>query len=177
MGIKLDIGCGPNKKPGHLGVDKFKFNNVDFVCDLGKEKLPCADSTVEEIHASHFLEHLNAEERVHLMNEAYRVLEPKGRVTIICPYWGSGRAYGDPTHQWPPISDFWFYYLDEKWRMENAPHTDKRHWEKGYSCNFEATWGYTLHGEIISRNMEFQQFATMFYKEAVQDICATLIKR
>lgn len=177
MGIKLDIGCGPNKRPGYLGVDRFRFSGVDFVCDLGKDKLPCGDNTVEEIHASHFLEHLNAEERVYLMNEAYRVLERGGKFIIICPYWASGRAYGDPTHQWPPISDFWFYYLDHKWRMENAPHTDKKYWEKGFECDFESTWGYGLHGEMLSRNMEFQQFATMFYKEAIQDICATLTKR
>lgn len=177
MNIKIDLGCGPNKKEGFIGVDKIKFDNVDYVCDLGNERLPFSDETVDEIHASHFLEHLTAEQRVFLINEAYRVLKKKAFMTIICPYWASGRAYGDPTHQWPPITDFWFFYLDKSWRDKNAPHTDKSNWEKGFDCDFDSTWGYILHPDIILRNVEFQQFAATFYKEAIQDIHATITKR
>lgn len=177
MGLKIDLGCGSKKREGFLGVDKIRFDGVDYVCDLGNERLPFADNTIEEAYASHFVEHLTATQRVFLVNEVHRVLIPKGFMTIICPYWGSSRAYGDPTHQWPPVSDFWFLYLDRKWRMENAPHTDQQHWDQGYACDFECTWGYNLHGDLLVRNNEFQQFAATFYKEAIQDIHATITKK
>jgi hypothetical protein len=36
--LKLDLGCGKNKKPGFLGVDSRKFDGVDWVADLRAEK-------------------------------------------------------------------------------------------------------------------------------------------
>ena len=168
--LKLDLGCGKNKKQGFWGVDERKFNGVDQVCDL-KKKFPWKDNSVEEIHCSHFLEHLTGVERVQFMNEVYRVLIPDGKITLITPHWNSCRAYGDYTHQWPPVSEFWFYYLSKDWRAVNAPHNDL------YECNFESSWGYSMHQAIVSRNQEYQQNALQWYKEAAQDICATLIKK
>jgi hypothetical protein len=87
------------------------------------------------------------------------------------PHWASCRAYGDLTHQWPPVSEFWFYYLNADWRKQNAPHNDT------YTCDFDAVWGYGMHPTITTRNQEYQQFAMANYKEAVQDIHATLTKK
>jgi ubiquinone/menaquinone biosynthesis C-methylase UbiE len=170
--LKLDIGCGTNKKEGFLGIDILKFDGVDVVLDVRKTPWPWKDNSVDEMHSSHFLEHLTADERCRFMNEAYRVLKPKAKMTIVVPHWASGRAFGDPTHQWPPISEFWFYYLDKKWREKEAPHTNSL-----LKCDFESTWGYSVHQLLTTRNQEFQQFAINFYKEAVQDIIATVIKR
>lgn len=174
--MKIDIGCGPNKKQGFTGIDAIAFPGVDYVCKVGVEKLPFPDNFIEEAHTSHFVEHLTQEQRIQFVNELYRVLKPGAKATIICPYWASGRAYGDLTHQWPPVTDFWFYYLGKEWRMANAPHNDSSNWAEGYSCNFSATWGYVLHGNIITRNTEYQEFAATFYKEAIQDVHATLTK-
>ena len=71
----------------------------------------------------------------------------------------------------------WFYYLDPKWRETNAPHTDIKHNPQGFKCNFDATWGYGIHPQIQLRNQEFQQFAVNFYKEAAQDLHATVTAR
>lgn len=175
--IRLDIGCGPNKKPDHIGIDRIAFAGVDHILNAGADRWPFEDGTVESIHTSHFLEHLTATERVHFVNEAYRVLRVGGQVTIIVPHWASNRAYGDPTHQWPPVSEMWFYYLDKGWRAGNAPHTDAEHWPQGYSCDFLATWGYSLHPTLLVRNQEYQGYALSFLKEAAQDIHATLTKK
>lgn len=175
--IRLDLGCGPNKRDGHIGIDSIRFPGVDHVLDLGSKRLPYKDGTVTSIWTSHFVEHLTATERCHLFNEAHRVLIPKGQMVMVVPFWGSSRAYGDPTHQWPPIGEMWFYYLNREWRKSNAPHTDKKHWAQGYDCDFDATWGVAMHPEFAGRSPETQQFAATFYKEAVQDIQATLTKR
>lgn len=173
--IKLDIGSGPNPKEGFEGVDQYGFNGkVKHVMDIRRYPWPWKTSSVEEIHCSHFLEHLNGQERCAFLNECYRVLVPDGKMTIITPHWASNRAYGDPTHQWPPVSEMSFYYISKKWRMEQAPHTDVSNWKQGYSCDFEATWGYSFGPALAARNQEFQQFALANYKEAAQDTMATL---
>lgn len=198
--IKLDFGCGPHKREGFLGVDKTAFVGVDHVVDVvavsrawkwanadyqsGKredvpvgskfEPWPWPDNSVAEAHTSHFLEHLTSDERIHFCNELYRVLVPGGTCQVIVPHWGSCRAYGDPTHVWPPMSEFWFYYLSAEWRNANAPHTDARFVPGMYACDFAAAWGYNLRGDLGVKNQEFQQFAIANYKEVIMDISATL---
>ena len=169
--MKLDLGCGPAKKEGWYGVDSREFPGIDLVLDL-QQPWPWADESVEEARSSHFVEHLASAGRCHFWNELWRVLAPGGKVEIVVPYWGSGRAYGDPTHQWPPISDMTFFYLDKEWRAANAPHC-----EGLLVCNFSATWGYGLHPTLATRNAEFQQFAVSYYREAITDIVATLVKK
>lgn len=166
--LKLDLGCGKNKREGFIGVDSRKFEGVDQVLDLTKA-WPWKDGTVEEAHCSHMIEHLEWPERVHFFNELHRVLIKDGKCSLIVPHWNSSRYYGDPTHK-SPFSEFAFYYLDKGWREVNAPHVD-------YTCDFAVTWGYSLHPSIQSRNQEYQQFAVQNYKEAAQDIIATLIKK
>jgi hypothetical protein len=175
--LKLDFGCGPSKKEGFTGVDKIAFKGVDYVLDIGKARWPWKSGAVAEAHSSHFVEHLTALERIHFCNELHRVLIPGGKCTVIVPHWSSSRAYGDPTHQWPPIGEMWFMYLNREWRTTQAPHTDRKHWKEGYDCDFEATWGYGMNPNILQRNAEFQQFAISYYKEACHDIHATLTKR
>ena len=173
---KLDLGCGKNKLAGYHGVDRIAFDGVDTVCDL-REKWPWEDASVSEVHCSHFIEHLDAPRRIHFVNELYRVLVPKGKATIIVPHWASNRAYGDLTHQWPPVAEMWFYYLSREWRKTQAPHDDIEYNLEGYSCDFEATWGYSLHPTLMTRSADYQQHAITFWKEAAQDIIATLVKK
>lgn len=180
--LKLDIGSGPNVREGFEGVDQYSFDGkVKHVVDLRKP-WPWADNSVEEAHCSHCIEHFEAMERCHIVNELYRVLVPGGKCTLIAPHWASCRAYGDPTHHWPPISEFWFYYLSKEWRMgntekelgANAPHTDASVLTGGFACDFDAQWGYGMHPALTTRNSEFQQDAFQWKKEAIQDIIATL---
>lgn len=167
--LKLDFGCGKNPREGFQGVDIRDFGQP-FQVDLTK-KWPFKDDSVDEAHASHFIEHLTSEERIHFVNELYRVLKPGAKAQIIAPHWASCRAYGDLTHKWPPVSEFWFYYLSKDWRAQNAPHND------GYECDFDVTWGYSLHPSLTSRVSERQQEAIQFYKEAAQDVIATFVKK
>jgi hypothetical protein len=177
--LRLDLGCGKNKKSGFVGVDAIAFEGVDVVANLAADRWPWEDGSVEEVHCSHFLEHLtNLEgrwERVHFFNELWRVLEKGGKCSLILPHWASTRYYGDPTHR-EPFSEMGFYYLNSQWRAGNAPHTDAAHAATGYSCDFDASWGYSMNPAIVSRSAEHQQFALANYKEAAQDIIATLVK-
>lgn len=167
---KLDLGCGKNKKSANfLGVDSINFPGVDLVCDLSKP-WPWKDGSIEEIHCSHMVEHLEPHERIHFVNEMYRVLKIGAKATIIVPHWANTRAYGDLTHKWPPVAEFWFYYLDAQWRSVNAPHNDK------YTCHFNIGWGYSMSPELQVRAQDYQQFAFNNYTNAAQDIISTWTK-
>lgn len=175
--FKIDLGCGLRKKPGHIGFDRLPLKGVDHVLDLTK-KWPIANKTVDEIYTCHFMEHLGPLERVHIVNEMWRVLKDEGRITLIVPHWSTGRAYGDPTHVWPPFSEFWFYYLSQEWRDTEAPHTDvKNNPHQGFKCNFDTTWGYGGNPELSSRSDDFKTFALTHYRESIFDIHATLTKK
>lgn len=183
--LKIDLGCGPNKREGFLGVDAIAFPSVDIVHDLRK-RWPWGDETVSEIHSSHFMEHLTAMERVHFVNELHRVLKPpvfkdgqlvEGFATIVVPHWNSCRAYGDPTHQWPPVSEFFFQYLNREWRLANAAHTDVEYLDGGFDCDLNAGWGWIYHPQLQARNEEYKQYAVTWFKEAIQDMWITVSKR
>lgn len=169
--LRLDLGAGTRPKEGFVAVDSRAFAETHIVCDLGVEAWPWDHNTVDEAHCSHMVEHLTAPQRIHFVNELHRVLKPRAQATIIVPHWASSRAYGDLTHQWPPVSEFWACYLNAEWRKVNAPHND------GYTCDFDWVTGFSPHPMIAARNQEFQQFATAFYKEAVQDLHIVLTKR
>lgn len=189
--LKLDLGCGKNKREGFFGIDAIKFDNVDLQWNLAQRVTvagqldpqgrtlkrsgnadfavwPFEDNSVDEAFCSHFIEHLTWPERVHFFNELYRVLKPGAACTLIWPYWCSSRFYGDPTHK-EPMSEMALLYLNKQWRDANAPHV-------GYTCDFNPTWGYALHPELVSRPSDYQQNALAFWKEAAQDVHATLTK-
>jgi len=183
--IKLDLGCGKNKiAPDWIGVDSINFPGVDVVTDL-TQKWQWLDNSVDEVHCSHFIEHLNAQQRIHFCNELYRVLKPGAKASVIAPHWSSCRAYGDMTHQWPPVSEFWFYYLDKNWRVgnaaagvpANAPHDDIEFNPNGYNCDFAITWGYSLPPAISVRNQEYQNEAMNHWKDVCQDVISTWVKK
>lgn len=173
--LRLDLGCGPNPREGFHGVDSIKFDKVGTVADLSKA-WPWENDSVAEVHCSHTLEHFERRERVHFMNELYRVMQPGAKATLIVPHWNSNRAYGDMTHCWPPVSEMFFYYLSRDWRKQNAPHDDSEFSPTGYNCNFVASWGYSMNPALAVRNAEHQQYAQTWYKEAVLDIHAQLVK-
>jgi SAM-dependent methyltransferase len=165
--LKLDLGCGKGKRPGFIGVDSRAFDGVDQVVDL-RGPWPWEAGSVREVYCSHFLEHLEAHERIHFANELYRILVPGGKATIVTPHWASNRAYGDLTHKWPPVSEMWFYYLSKAWRDREAPHTDF------YLCDFETSWAYGLHQDILRKNEDERAFAV---QEAALDMVAELTKK
>lgn len=177
--IRIDLGAGKNKRAGFLGVDSIAFEGVDVVCNIGSDRWPWEDGSVEEANCSHTLEHLtNLEgkwERTHFFNELYRVLKPGAKCLLTIPHWGSQRYYGDPTHK-EPFSEFAFYYLDKDWRAANAPHACKEHNPNGYDCHFAVTWGYSMHPTLTVRTAEYQNWAMTFLREACQDTIATLVK-
>jgi hypothetical protein len=193
--LRLDLGCGPRvyvdpnrPEDKFQGVDILDFGQEHRV-DLGNcgERWPWDSSTVEEVYSSHFIEHLEPRQRVWFWNELHRVMKPGAKATIIAPYWSSMRAYGDPTHRWPPICEYTFFYLNRKWRLgdesqpANAPHVDVKFAGPdvhGLECDFDFTVGYLADQQVMgSKHPDQQSVMIRHWINAVNDVQVTLEKR
>ena len=101
---KVNLGCGPNPKPGWINIDLFD-PGADLRLDL-REKWPFADSSVSHIYSEHVFEHFELhEEVVHFLSEAHRVLQSAGLFNVGVPdtEWPL-RAYGNPDNPYWPFS-------------------------------------------------------------------------
>ena len=87
--IKLDLGCGFNKQEDFIGMDRRPVEGIDIVHDIEDLPWPLEDNCCKLILCSHLLEHLNPKYLVDIINEAWRVLAPDGKLVIAVPYAGS----------------------------------------------------------------------------------------
>jgi hypothetical protein len=76
-GIKLNLGGGVVEIPGYMNIDHHN----------GKEAYPleCADGSVEEIRASHILEHFSYYDTGRVLGNWYSKLKPGGVLKIAVP--------------------------------------------------------------------------------------------
>ncbi len=182
--LKLDLGCGQNKQEGHIGVDLYapgadvKMNLLEYGVDTKTgfnvlSKWPWKDNTVDEIFCSHFLEHVRQDLRWPFFEECYRIMKLGAVMKVFVPSWKSERAYGDMTHQWPPVTSFALLYLNRQWREANkltyGPYDIK--------CNFAPMSGPTqIVGSFADRSQEAQIHAATHYLEVYPDLWITLKK-
>ncbi len=169
--MKLDLGCGFKKHVGDfIGVDALQLPGVDIVHDLRVLPWPFEDDSVDYVFCSHFLEHLTGEERVPFFNELYRIMKPGAQAEIITPDWSHASAYGDPTHKWPPMSNWYLTYLDRTWRERQVAHV-------GYTCDFTSSYAYTPDLAIQRQPVEVIRHAVTHSINAALELRAKLIKR
>ncbi|MFM6505980.1 MAG: glycosyltransferase [Dolichospermum sp.] len=108
--LRIDLGCGVNKPNGFVGVDLYPGFGVDIVADLS-QRFPFEDNSVDEVRAHDIIEHLP--DRIHTMNEIWRILKPGGIVDISVPSTDGRGAFQDPTHvSFWNINSF-LYYCNE----------------------------------------------------------------
>lgn len=93
--VRVDLGCGPVKRNGFIGVDRFLLPGVDIAADLNK-KLPFEDDFVDLVYASHSLEHVK--DIMFTMNEIYRICKHGAQICIVVPYSEQKLNYANPYH-------------------------------------------------------------------------------
>lgn len=77
-------GEGSSPLLGFIHADIRKIEGVELVCDVSKH-IPVADNSVEEIRASHIIEHIHPDEIGAAVEEWRRILIPSGLLRIYCP--------------------------------------------------------------------------------------------
>lgn len=105
--IRWNLGSCDRKFPGFLSIDIVP--PCDIQADL-RRHWPAPDSTIKEIRAYDIIEHLP--DKIHTMNEAWRVLVPGGRLDIEVPTTDGRGAWQDPTHVSYWNRNSFLYYTD-----------------------------------------------------------------
>lgn len=166
--MKLDLGCGENKREGFVGVDIVPGAQVDIVLDLEKypwEQFP--DSSVDEICSSHYVEHVG--DLVAFMDEVWRIAKPGALITWVAPYYSSMRAMQDPTHK-NFISENTWNYFSRDWRVESK----MGHYP--IQSNFEVRKNvFFYEPPWDAKSPEEQAFARKHYLNVVQNIYTELV--
>tara|TARA_R110002012_G_scaffold47496_2_gene124502 strand:- start:2394 stop:3008 length:615 start_codon:yes stop_codon:yes gene_type:complete len=101
-GIKLNLGCGKVIREGWVNHDIMPGPGVDLIYDLescGIEPFPLPDDSVEEIHASHLIEHIDRV--LPFMQEMWRIAKKDCRFELRLPFGATDMAWADPTHKRP----------------------------------------------------------------------------
>lgn len=95
--LRLNIGCGYRARDGWVNIDLTSFSDANLVWDI-KDGLPFKNDSVDEVYASHIMEHITAEEVIRLMREIWRVCKDRAVVEIRVPHKDSVGAY-ELTHR------------------------------------------------------------------------------
>ncbi len=108
--LSIDLGCGISKPEGYIGVDVKHGSKVDVVADLNL-RFPFRESSAEIIRAHDVIEHLV--DRIHTMNEIWRICKPGGVVDVRVPSTDGRGAFQDPTHiSYWNINSFRYYCVE-----------------------------------------------------------------
>jgi predicted SAM-dependent methyltransferase len=127
--LKLDLGSGQTPREGFEGVDLHAPNAKHRVHLWDGRPWPWSTSSVDELHASHLIEHIDAaylpsgvDAFLWFFDEAWRVIKPGGTFRLQWPSLQSVRAFQDPTHRrFIPMQTL--AYLDKNWReMQKLDH-------------------------------------------------------
>lgn len=101
--MRLNLGCGGDKREGWRNIDKFAILEPDEVVDLEHFPWPWPDGSATEVLLKHVLEHLGAETETYrrIIQELWRVCADGAEITVIVPHPRHDHFLNDPTHVRP----------------------------------------------------------------------------
>ena len=91
---KLNIGCGTKKLEGYINCDIDPAVNPDKVCSI--EKLSFPDNSIDEVHLSAILEHVDLFKAI---KEVNRVCKDGAIVEIWMPHWSNFSTWTHLEHK------------------------------------------------------------------------------
>jgi len=91
VGLNLDLGSGPAREPGYIGLDLYPHDHGTVVHDLNLG-IPAPDGSASNVRMVNSLQHMEMEDPKPLLSEIYRVLMPGGQFL----YEGPNEIYNYP---------------------------------------------------------------------------------
>jgi ubiquinone/menaquinone biosynthesis C-methylase UbiE len=108
----LDLGCGRDKLPGAVGMDRNPRSDADIIHDLDRHPWPLADSSFDHVRAQDVLEHVD--DFLAVMQEIHRVCRDGATVEARMPFMSSVNFATDPTHRRAGTSTTFDYFNPDR---------------------------------------------------------------
>jgi predicted SAM-dependent methyltransferase len=149
--LKLNLGCGPDIKPGYVNIDL--GDKADLRLDL-REPLPFSGNSCSMVQSEHFLEHLSYPgDAMRFLAECFRVLRPGGIFRV-----------GVPDSEWPirayardPYYIEWFDYVRRIYPNSDWNSTDIECVNYSFHQGNEHKFGYDF--DTLKRNLAMVGFS------------------
>ncbi len=150
----LDVGCGVNKYPGAVGIDRIPGTRADVLCDLDHFPYPFRDASFACVRAIHVIEHVS--DVIRTMEEFHRLTGPGGRVIIATPHYTDFSSFCDPTHRWH-LNSFSFRYFGEN-NAGFGYYSRRRFREISVRVRLLAFWRWLGFEFLVNRFPRFRRF-------------------
>ncbi len=158
--MKLNLGCGLNKKPGFINVDI--HGDPDLAWDLERFPWPWPDNSADEIWMIHVLEHLGRDYPtfIRIIQELYRVAKPDGAIKIAVPHPRHDDFINDPTHVRPITPDLLTLFSKEY----------NLRWQEMGAANSPLALYHDVDFKIVAVNSELDEpYATAFKNRSLSE--------
>ena len=113
----LDLGCGPIKLNGAIGLDNVALSNVDIVHDLLNFPYPIDNESFDTIYLRNVVEHFILNDIEKIFDECFRILNPGSVLYVTVPHAFSIAAFSDITHK-----SFFTFHSGNFWD-QNSPNS------------------------------------------------------
>jgi SAM-dependent methyltransferase len=149
----LDIGCGPKKYPGAIGIDIHPATQADVLCDWSRG-LPFGESQFDEVRLVHVIEEVD--DIFKTLAEVHRVARPGARVVIVTPHYSDHASYCSPAHRWH-LSSFSFWFFSDQ-PLEYDYYAPARFRERRVTVRLLQLWRAFGFEFLVNRSRRFRRF-------------------
>lgn len=165
--VVLELGCGPSKTPGRIGIDVLELDGVDIVADINEGFPFLPDHSMDEIHSKSLFEHV--ENLPVLMREIVRVLKPGGKNYLFVPHFSNPYYYSDYTHT-KFFGLYTFYYFadtqNQLYRKVPNFYTDVRIRILSQRLVFQSPFrGVNFIKKVLQKIFNLNHWTQEFYEE------------
>lgn len=150
----LDVGCGINKYPGAIGIDRIAGSRADVLVDIDRLPYPFRDRSFDEVRAVHVIEHVA--DVIRTMEEFHRLLRKGGSVFVATPHYTDFSSFCDPTHRWH-LNSYSFRYFGED-HAGFGYYSGCRFREKKVRLRLLALWRYLGFEWLVNHIPRFRRF-------------------
>ncbi|MEO5657663.1 MAG: class I SAM-dependent methyltransferase [Nitrospiria bacterium] len=151
----LDVGCGINKLPGSLGIDRNPASRADVLVDLDRFPYPFRDNSFDGLQAVHVIEHVS--DVIGAMEEFHRVVRPGGEVFLATPHYTDFSSFCDPTHK-SHLTSFSMRYFSEGDNAGYGYYSAARFEETSVRVKLLALWRWLGFEFLVNGSKRFRRF-------------------